>query len=121
MIQLIASDMDGTLLDADKKLPPQFPALLEELYRRDITLAIASGRSRTALLSLFGDLAEELIFICDNGACVMQPHDAPIFHNLCWIFVTPCRTQSQFCAAFTIFTSRKMQIRPWKTKSAASI
>ena len=82
MIQLIASDMDGTLLDADKKLPSQFPALLEELYRRDITLAIASGRSRTALLSLFGDLAEELIFICDNGACVMQPHDAPIFHNL---------------------------------------
>ena len=73
MIQLIASDMDGTLLDADKKLPPQFPALLEELYRRDITLAIASGRSRTALLSLFGDLAEELIFICagcpEKGRC----------------------------------------------------
>ena len=29
MIQLIATDMDGTLLDEKKQLPPQLPALLE--------------------------------------------------------------------------------------------
>lgn len=82
MIQLIASDMDGTLLTPEKQLPPQFPALLEELYRRDIVFAVASGRSRIALENLFGELAEELIFICDNGACILQPHEAPVFHPL---------------------------------------
>ena len=30
MIQLIATDMDGTLLDEEKQLPAQLPALLEE-------------------------------------------------------------------------------------------
>lgn len=82
MIQLIATDMDGTLLDEEKQLPPQLPALLEELYRRDITFAVASGRSHMMLTNLFGELAEEIIFICDNGACVMYPHEAPILHSL---------------------------------------
>ena len=82
MIQLIATDMDGTLLNSEKALPPQLPALLEELYRRDITFAVASGRSHMMLTSLFGELAEEMIFICDNGACVMQPHEAPVLHSL---------------------------------------
>lgn len=82
MIQLIATDMDGTLLNPEKKLPQQLPALLEELYHRDITFAVASGRSHMALTSLFGELAEEIIFICDNGACVMYPHEAPLLHSL---------------------------------------
>ena len=63
MIQLIATDMDGTLLDNEKRLPPQLPALLEELYRRDITFAVASGRSHMMLANLFGELAEEIIFM----------------------------------------------------------
>lgn len=82
MIQLIATDMDGTLLTPEKRLPPQLPALLEELYRRDITFAVSSGRSRMALVSLFGELAEEMIFICDNGACIIQPHQEAILRNL---------------------------------------
>lgn len=82
MIQLIASDMDGTLLSPEKEIPPQFPALMAELYRRDITFVAASGRSRVALTKMFGDLAEEMLFICDNGACVMYPHRAPILTAL---------------------------------------
>ena len=74
--------MDGTLLDEEKQLPAQLPALLEEIYRRDITFAVASGRSHMMLTNLFGELAEEIIFICDNGACVMYPHEAPLLHSL---------------------------------------
>lgn len=82
MIRLIASDMDGTLLDPEKQLPPQLPALMAELYRRDVVFAVASGRSRVALTSLFGNLAEETFFLCDNGACVIVPHRPPILTTL---------------------------------------
>lgn len=82
MIKLIATDMDGTLLTPEKQLPAELPALLAELYRRDITFAVTSGRSWTALVNLFGDMAEEIIFICDNGACVMIPHEAPVIRAL---------------------------------------
>lgn len=82
MVQLIVTDMDGTLLDDNKRLPLELANLLEELYHRDITFAVASGRSPIALKPLFGELADEMIFICDNGACVMYPHEAPILHNL---------------------------------------
>ena len=82
MIRLIATDMDGTLLDAEKKLPRALPQLLQELYRRDIVFAIASGRSRIALTSLFGDLAASLIFICDNGGYIQIPGQAPLLHSM---------------------------------------
>ncbi len=82
MIKLIATDMDGTLLTPDKQLPAELPQLLAELYRRDITFAVTSGRSRTALTHLFADMAEEIIFICDNGACVIMPHETPVLHSM---------------------------------------
>ncbi|MEE0439393.1 MAG: HAD family hydrolase [Ruminococcus sp.] len=82
MIRLIATDMDGTLLDAEKNLPRALPQLLQELYRRDIVFAIASGRSRIALTSLFGDLAASLIFICDNGGYIQIPGQAPLLHSM---------------------------------------
>lgn len=82
MIQLIVCDMDGTLLHDDKSLPDTFPRLMEELYRRDIYFAVASGRSKVAAASLFGDWGEEMLFICDNGACLSIPHHPPVLQLL---------------------------------------
>ena len=36
MIRLIATDMDGTLLDSKKQLPPDFDVVMRKLYERDI-------------------------------------------------------------------------------------
>ena len=44
MIKLIAADMDGTLLDSQKRLPPELPALLAELKAAGIRFAATSGR-----------------------------------------------------------------------------
>ncbi len=82
MVKLIATDMDGTLLTPDKKLPKELPRLLEELYRRDVIFAVASGRSHMTLTPLFREMAEEMIFLCDNGACIIYPHEAPTLHSL---------------------------------------
>lgn len=41
---MIICDMDGTLLDNQKNLPPHFNQIYKELYDRNIIFAISSGR-----------------------------------------------------------------------------
>ena len=79
MVKLIAADMDGTLLDDQKRLPNGFPKLLECLAKRGVAFAVASGRSYPALQMLFGKKTEELLLICDNGAHVRIPGKAPVY------------------------------------------
>jgi len=67
LIKLIVADLDGTLLDSKKKLPKDFPALVEALSEKGIIFAPASGRSYLSLLSMFGAYKSRLGFICDNG------------------------------------------------------
>lgn len=70
MIKLIASDLDGTLLDSEKNLPSGFFEVLDELERRGITFAVASGRTYSAVDHLFlEEYRKKIVFICDNGAC----------------------------------------------------
>ncbi len=45
MIRLIATDLDGTLLDSKKQLPEELPRLLEALTERGISFVPVSGRS----------------------------------------------------------------------------
>ena len=71
MIKLIASDMDGTLLDDKKQLPKNFDEMMAMLKRHGIEFVVASGRSYSALTHLFGKYLDEMRFICDNGAFVM--------------------------------------------------
>ena len=72
MIKLIASDMDGTLLDDKKRLPSDFGEVIERLWERDIIFAVASGRTYSALDHLFPEeYRQKLCFICDNGACTI--------------------------------------------------
>ena len=83
MVKLIAADMDGTLLDDQKRLPNGFPKLLECLAKRGVAFAVASGRSYPALQMLFGKKTEELLLICDNGAHVRIPGKAPVYAVFC--------------------------------------
>lgn len=70
MIKLIASDLDGTLLDSEKHLPSCFFEVLDELERHRITFAVASGRTYSAADHLFPEeYRRKIAFICDNGAC----------------------------------------------------
>ena len=69
-VKLIAFDLDGTLLDDDKHLPPENLAALQAAYERGIFLVPATGRILKAL-------PEELLapglfryFIFANGALV---------------------------------------------------
>ena len=71
-IRLIAADMDGTLLDDDKELHHNFWPTVEALFERGISFAAASGRQYHTLFRLFGDLADGLIYIAENGAYLVR-------------------------------------------------
>ena len=72
MIKLIASDLDGTLLDDKKRLPKDFFEVLDELNERGIHFAVSSGRTFGAVGHLFPEgYREKMDFICDNGSCLL--------------------------------------------------
>lgn len=71
-IRLIAADMDGTLLDDHKQVHDHFWPLVDELFRRGIRFCPASGRQYHTLYREFGDVADELVYIAENGAYVVD-------------------------------------------------
>lgn len=71
MIKLIASDMDGTLLNDNKEFPPDFFEVLDALSKKNIHFAAASGRSFSTLKINFSSCLDNMDFICDNGAFVV--------------------------------------------------
>ena len=71
MIKLIATDLDGTLLDSKKRVPQELGKLIDALERRGILFVPASGRPMSCLTGLFEGYADRLGFISDNGGMVM--------------------------------------------------
>lgn len=71
-VKLIATDMDGTLLNSQRELPPDFFHLLDELHRQNILFVIASGRSYPTLSAQFNTCRDKLIFMAENGCCIMN-------------------------------------------------
>ena len=67
-IKLIASDMDGSLLTTDKRLPPDFFDVLEKLHQRGIRFVAASGRAYYTLQENFMPYQDRLDYLCENGA-----------------------------------------------------
>ncbi len=71
-IRLVAADMDGTLLDDDKELHDHFWPLVEELVARGVLFCPASGRQYYNLYAHFGEMADQMVFIAENGAFVVK-------------------------------------------------
>ena len=70
MIRLIASDLDGTLLQkGTQSLTPDVISFIEQLYTKyGIIFVAASGRQYPNLKRLFGSASKYMAFICENGA-----------------------------------------------------
>ena len=69
MIQLIVSDIDGTLLPyGQKQLDPSIFSLIHRLSQQGIRFCPASGRQFHSLRKLFGPVQDELCYLCENGA-----------------------------------------------------
>ena len=79
-VRLIASDMDGSLLNDKKEFPPHFWEDLQALDQKGIPFVAASGRSYPKQRRDFQQAPDSAWFICDNGALVMH-QDAVCFSD----------------------------------------
>lgn len=71
-IRLIACDMDGTLLDDDDAVHEDFWPLITSLHDRGVIFCPASGRQYFNLLERFEPIADDVIFIAENGTFVVR-------------------------------------------------
>ena len=70
MLKFIASDLDGTLLDGEHRIPSETFSIIHELTARGILFCPASGRQYANLKKLFAPVKDEVLFMAENGALV---------------------------------------------------
>ena len=88
-IKMVASDLDGTLLQYGKKeIEGEIFDQIRALFAHGIYFCPASGRQYTSLRKLFEPVAEDCVFLCENGAVIYRndkvvaktpmPHDVAV-------------------------------------------
>lgn len=71
MIKLVASDMDGTLLDENGIIPPETFDLIRQLNEKGVRFCAASGRRYDTLLAQYAPVIGLVDFVASNGAQVV--------------------------------------------------
>ena len=71
MIQLVACDIDGTLLrEGQTEIAPEVFAQIRRLTEMGVIFCPASGRQLGSLQTLFAPVKEDLYILCENGAAI---------------------------------------------------
>lgn len=78
MIRLVASDIDGTLIQGDAPLSDRLFDQIRRLKAAGIPFLASSGRQYDSLLNLFAPVKEDIYFLCQNGAVVFA-EGAPLY------------------------------------------
>lgn len=69
MIKLVASDLDGTLLqNGAQELTPRAIELIRSLMDKGIAFVAASGRQYDNLYRMFGPIADDISYVAENGS-----------------------------------------------------
>ncbi len=84
-IRLIAIDLDGTLLNSEKKISAYNMEVLRKAAAKGVYVALASGRVFSDVIELSETIAKGQPVICSNGAmaCLGDPFDVVYCECLC--------------------------------------
>ena len=75
-IRVIATDMDGTLLDTKGQLElPRLEKILDKLDQRGIRFVISTGNEIHRMRQLLGHLAERVVLVVANGARIFENNE----------------------------------------------
>lgn len=78
MYKLIALDMDGTLLNSDKKVTDRVKSAIDEARKKGIKVVLISGRGYLGIENYIEELGIEDLVVTLNGAVVIDPKDKSI-------------------------------------------
>jgi Cof subfamily protein (haloacid dehalogenase superfamily) len=70
---LVAIDVDGTLVTSEKKLSPGIAPLIRETQARGIGVTLVSGRPKLKMMPLLKELGLDLPYIGSGGAYIADP------------------------------------------------
>lgn len=82
MIKLIATDLDGTLLDDNKQIHPSFWKVHEKLTSEGVIFAAASGRQLYTLQEQFKKIGNDIIILAENGTFVKYRDEELLVNSL---------------------------------------
>lgn len=82
MIKLIATDLDGSLLDDNKQPPADLDSVLAQLKAENVAFAAVTGRNFDAARQALGDRVNNMICVCNNGANIYEYGTNTINHPL---------------------------------------
>ncbi|WP_245828873.1 HAD family hydrolase [Salipaludibacillus agaradhaerens] len=71
-IKFIATDMDGTLLDNNRKVSEESVRAIKEAQKAGITVVVATGRDYTEAITPLKEVGLRLPLICVNGADIRE-------------------------------------------------
>lgn len=75
-IKVIATDMDGTLLDTRGQLDlPRLEKIINQLDQRGVRFVIATGNEVHRMRQLLGHLAERVVLVVANGARIFEHNE----------------------------------------------
>ena len=75
-IKIIATDMDGTLLDPRGQLDlPRLEKIIDQLDRCGVRFVIATGNEIHRMRQLLGHLAERVVLVVANGARIFENNE----------------------------------------------
>lgn len=80
MIELLAIDLDGTLIDEQMEIPDPVREAVVQVQQEGVIVTIATGRMFEATLPFARDLHIEAPLICYQGGLIQTPgSDAPLY------------------------------------------
>ena len=91
-LRLVVTDMDGSLLDVEGRLPPRFGTVLTRMRENDVAFVPASGRQLDNLRTVFGAAIADSPVIAENGTVVSRAAPRSTARP------SPARTPSPQCA-----------------------
>lgn len=82
MIKLVVTDLDGTLLNDEMRLAPDFFEVLEEMKKRGVIFTAASGRSQYTIEKIFEPMEKDVLYISDNGGYIKGSVNGEAFEEV---------------------------------------
>jgi len=79
-IKLVVSDMDGTLLNSNGEVSPNFYRLFRELQKQNIHFVAASGRQYFSIVDKLLPIKDDIFIIAENGG-IAKKGNTILHHN----------------------------------------